>query len=137
MRRQGFLMPVRVSHSSLVKALLCKYADDPAWLIYSLWRGYAEHGKPYSNERIRELRELFGDRIADGTCDGFHTSGHADVATLRKVCEIVNPRIGVIPIHKERNTSYREILHTDAWRVLTEPKTLIEHPKGNVVVLLS
>lgn len=137
MRRQGFLMPVRVSHSSLVKALLCKYADDPAWLIYSLWRGYAEHGKPYSNERIRELRELFGDRIADGTRDGFHTSGHADVATLRKVCEIVNPRIGVIPIHKERNTSYREILHTDAWHIFTESETLIEHPLGNIAVLLS
>lgn len=35
--------------------------------------------------------------IYDGSREGFHTSGHADVNTLEDVCALVNPSIGVIP----------------------------------------
>lgn len=44
--------------------------------------------------------------IYDGSREGFHTSGHADVNTLEDVCDLVNPSIGVIPIHKDENTQY-------------------------------
>lgn len=44
--------------------------------------------------------------IYDGSREGFHTSGHADVNTLEDVCALVNPSIGVIPIHKDENTQY-------------------------------
>lgn len=99
-------MPIRSGHENLLRAMLECYKDEEAWLIYSMWNGYAKKGKEYTNENILNIRDLFGDRIYDGTYDGFHTSGHADIETLEEVCTLVKPTIGVIPIHKEENTQY-------------------------------
>lgn len=50
-----------------------------------MWGGYAKEGKDYTNSDVINIRNLFGDRILDGTMDGVHTSGHADVETLKEV----------------------------------------------------
>ena len=106
LKQEGFLMPIRSGMEYLVKGMIDVYNDENAWLIYSMWNGYAEEGKEYTNEKIISIRSLFEDRIYDGSHDGFHTSGHADVETLQDVCTYVNPTIGVIPIHKDENTMY-------------------------------
>lgn len=106
LKSTGFLMPIRSSMLPTVKSMMSVYNDENPWLIYSMWSGYAEEGKSYTNNDILKIRQLFNNNILDGTKDGFHTSGHADIATLEEVCKIVNPKIGVIPIHKDKNTKY-------------------------------
>lgn len=106
LKSTGFLMPIRSSMLPIVKSMMSVYNDENPWLIYSMWNGYAEEGKSYTNDDILKIRQLFNNNILDGTKDGFHTSGHADIATLEEVCKIVNPKIGVIPIHKDKNTNY-------------------------------
>lgn len=102
----GFLMPVRASQLKKIENMLRVYGDEEPWLLFSMWDGYAQSGKPYTNEQVLAIRRLFGSRILDGTKDGFHTSGHATVETLQEVCDVVSPRIGIIPIHKEANTTF-------------------------------
>lgn len=126
--REGFLMPIRMSSIKLVKAMLALYNDEQPWLIYSMWNGYAELDKPYTNSDVIEIRNLFEKgRISDGTKDGVHTSGHADTGTLSEVCKTVNPRIGVIPIHKEEGTQYESLPDISGYRIFHEGKTEIEN----------
>lgn len=133
LQRQGFLMPVRPSHRALIQAMLHLYDDEPAWLIYSLWQGYAEVGKDYSNEAVISLRSMFGSCVKEGTCDGFHTSGHADIDTLRQVCTTLAPRLGIIPIHKESTTRFPEI---KGCRIFTETCQTISLKEENLTILL-
>ncbi len=106
LKTRGFLMPIRSSSLKTVQETMKVFNDEDSWLIYSMWNGYSVEGKDYTNKDIIKIRELFGQRVFDGTHDGFHTSGHADVETLEEVCTIVNPKIGVIPIHKDADTEY-------------------------------
>ena len=123
LQKEGFLMPIRQSQEWLVKGMMETYNDEPPYLIYSMWNGYAEEGKEYANQNIISIRKLFGKRIYDGVKDGFHTSGHADTETLQEVCKTVNPRIGVIPIHKDAGTSYE----ASGYTVFKEGKTTIDN----------
>ena len=103
---KGFLMPVRMNSLWLIKDMMQVFTDESPWLIYSIWSGYAEKNGKNALENIINIRRLFGDHISDGVKDGFHTSGHADIQTLREVCDVVKPSIGVIPIHKDAETEY-------------------------------
>ena len=106
LRDKGFLMPVRMNSLWLIEDMMQVFTDEAPWLLYSMWNGYAEEGGDNANENVIAIRHLFENRILDGVNDGFHTSGHADIATLREVCEAVNPSIGVIPIHKDVGMKY-------------------------------
>lgn len=91
-------------------------------MIYPMWSGYAESDSESANEEVIRIRNLFPDRRYDGVKDSFHTSGHADVQTLREVCQTVKPRIGVIPIHKEAGHKYEELGLSD-YRVFGDGET--------------
>ena len=97
------------------------YNDEQPWLIYSMWSGYAEENKDYTNQDILNIRKLFGTRIYDGVKHQVHTSGHADIKTLYELCKAVNPSIGVIPIHKDADTKYV----AEGYRVFTEGDTKV------------
>lgn len=125
--RQGFLMPIRATGYRLVKGMLDVYNDDEAWLIYSMWGGYAEASKSYTIGDVIKIRNLFGCRMFDGTKDGVHTSGHADAPTLADVCLKVNPRIGVIPIHKDEGTEYESLPGISKYNILHEGNTTVEN----------
>lgn len=125
--KEGFLMPIRANGLHLVKRMLDVYNDEAQYLIYSIWGGYAEENKDYTNENILAIRNLFEGRIFDGTKDGVHTSGHADVHTLVEVCKAVNPRIGVIPIHKDRHSEYESLPNISKYKIFHEGDTAIEN----------
>ena len=108
--KRGFLIPVRSSQIERIKKLINTYNDAPPYLIYSMWQGYHNGQEEHLNPQIIAMRELFNGRIYDGTRDGFHTSGHADIKTLRDVCIRTNPHTGIIFIHKDFNSSI-EALH--------------------------
>lgn len=38
-----------------------------------------------------------------------HTSGHASADTLAEVCNLVNPKSGIIPIHSENSSNYEKL----------------------------
>lgn len=120
-------MPIRANGLHLVKRMLDVYNDEAQYLIYSMWGGYAEENKDYTNENILAIRNLFEGRIFDGTKDGVHTSGHADVHTLVEVCKAVNPRIGVIPIHKDRHSEYESLPNISKYKIFHEGDTAIEN----------
>lgn len=125
--QEGFLMLIRPSSLLLVESMMDFYNSEDSWLIYSMWGGYAEKNKDYSNENIIKICELFEGRVFDGTKDGVHTSGHADVHTLAEVCKIVNPRIGVIPIHKDQSSEYESLTNASEYKIFHEGDTLIEN----------
>jgi len=110
-RNEGFLMLIRANQHMLnrLKEMLNMFQDEPSWLIYSMWNGYAETDKEYTNEDVIAIRELFEGRVYDGVKDGFHTSGHADTETLENVCTMLNPRMAIIPIHKEQNSDFSSL----------------------------
>ena len=124
--KEGFLMPVRQSSEKLIEGMMKVYDDEQPWLIYSMWNGYAEEGKDYTNQHILNIRKLFGDHIIDGVKDGVHTSGHADIRTLRELCNTVKPSMGVIPIHKDADAKYV----AKDYRVFEEGNTIV----GNITI---
>ena len=124
---EGFLLPIRANSFHLVKKMLDIYNDETPWLIYSMWGGYAEKDKEYTIDSIIKIRKLFKGHMSDGTKDGVHTSGHADMQTLADVCRTVNPRIGVIPIHKDKNTRYESLSGISAYKIFHEGNTTIEN----------
>lgn len=132
LKGQGFIMPIRSGMEDLVRAMMEVYDDEDPWLIYSMWGGYAEEGKPYTNDKIRSLRSLFGERILDGTRDGFHTSGHADANALAAVCSCVSPRLGVIPIHMDADARY-DMAEVQDYRIITASAQLSEKVEVKIV----
>lgn len=105
MKRRGFLMPVRCSAEHLVKSMKTLYTDEKPVLVYSMWNGYWKGNKDQQLKSVLNIRRLF-DRES---IYEIHTSGHADCATLSAVCKTVNPRLAIIPIHKDKNTDFRTL----------------------------
>lgn len=105
MKRRGFLMPIRCSAEYLVKSMNTLYTDEKPVLIYSMWNGYWKGTKEQKLESVLNVRSLFdSDSIYE-----IHTSGHADCSTLSEVCLAVNPRLAIIPIHRDKDTDYRSL----------------------------
>jgi len=102
MKRRGFLMPVRCSMSSLVSKINSVYTDEEPVLIYSMWNGYWKGTEEQQIPSVLEIRSMFKEE----NIFNIHTSGHADVDTLADVCMTVNPRMAIIPIHKDAQTDY-------------------------------
>lgn len=102
MKRRGFLMPLRSSGKSLAQALTELYKDEEPILLYSMWNGYWMGTDEQRIPGIEAIRSVFKPE----NIISIHTSGHADVATLAEVCSTVNPRLAIIPIHKEENTDF-------------------------------
>lgn len=87
-RKRGFCMLVR--SNDYFAQIIQKYPD--AEFLYSMWEGYRS-GKNQNDGIVRF--------IADYNFKSFHTSGHASKDAIESVCEVVSPRIGIIPIHSE------------------------------------
>lgn len=102
----GFTMFVRATpkfHSYLDHLLPILPATETLF-IYSMWNGYITNGSTQNTEYIR-LQE----RFANNKILHLHTSGHATAEVLRKVCNLTNPRLAIIPIHREKSTDFKSI----------------------------
>lgn len=71
---------------------------DGGNLVYSLWEGYLQ--KEYTNKFIDYLKgrkfKVFS----------VHTSGHADIETLKKMVDALKPKC-IIPIHTFKGSEYK------------------------------
>ncbi len=105
---------VMITRPSL-KSLLDKFENifDGDY-IYSLWDGYLEE------ERESKFKDYLTGR-------GFeyhyiHTSGHADLTTLKKMVNAVNPKM-IIPIHTFNSSDYEEHFNYPV-KILQDGETL-------------
>lgn len=88
MQQKGFVMLVRDNYIS--KEVMKKFHDST--FVYSQWEGYL-------NEKFTEYEHM--QKFVPKNHISLHTSGHADYDSIKKVCEIVKPKI-LIPIHGEK-----------------------------------
>lgn len=105
MTENGFTMFVRASekfHTFLNQILPILPAEEKPLLIYSMWEGYINRDDTRNEEYVK-LQKRFTDVIQ------LHTSGHATIDTLRNVCELTNPRLAILPIHKDKETDFSSI----------------------------
>ena len=76
-----------------------KNIDDGNY-IYSMWKGYLDQEK---NKKFTKYLEDRGFNFHH-----IHTSGHADVNTLKELADAINPKF-IIPIHTFSRDQYASI----------------------------
>jgi ribonuclease J len=97
----GFCMIIRSNPA--FKPLLdeyTKYADMK--IYYSMWKGYIDSKNPAFNDSTANFFKPY-------EIEFMHTSGHADIETLKNLFDIVNPKCGIIPIHTEAPEKFNEL----------------------------
>lgn len=110
---KGFIMPLRshqIAHINELQEVFPK-----AELIYSMWKGYIEGKEQQLNKEYLNLIERFG-----GHYHYIHTSGHATLETIQQVCEHTNPRLGIIPIHKDASTDFASLPFAKDYNIITQ-----------------
>ncbi|HUX95068.1 MAG TPA: MBL fold metallo-hydrolase [Bacteroidales bacterium] len=75
---------------------------DGGNLVYSMWEGYLK--KPDT----KKFMEYFGNRKF--TIHNIHTSGHADIDTLKQMVEAIKPK-SIVPIHTFNAGDYSKIFN--------------------------
>ncbi|MBN1617712.1 MBL fold metallo-hydrolase [Candidatus Dojkabacteria bacterium] len=89
-------------------------------LIYSMWKEYINPESKHAIKRYLDFISRFP------IVKQIHTSGHASADCLAKVCNLVNPTLGIIPIHSEHSADYQKLPITEDLKskIITESKTL-------------
>jgi ribonuclease J len=101
LEKHGFCMIIRANHS--FKPLLDEYTNnEEAKIHYSMWKGYIDSKSPAFNYNTSKFFEPY-------KIEFMHTSGHADIKTLKNVFYAVNPKSGIIPIHTEAPEKFNEV----------------------------
>jgi ribonuclease J len=99
----GFCMLIRAKE--YFKLILDEYSkSDQAKIYYSMWKGYLDPS-PSNPPSYKEIYDF----IKPFKYEYKHTSGHADVETLRAVFDIVKPKRGIIPIHTEAPEKFKDL----------------------------
>ena len=76
---------------------------DSGNLIYSMWEGYLQ--KTRTKKFINYLKKR------NFTMHNIHTSGHADIATLKQMVEAIEPKY-IVPIHTFDGDKYKDVFDT-------------------------
>jgi ribonuclease J len=71
---------------------------DDGNLIYSMWEGYMK------KDNTKKFLQYFENR--GFTIYNIHTSGHADIDTLKKMVEAIKPN-SIVPIHTFHGADYK------------------------------
>ena len=101
MFERGFTMIVRNNANFRKWIRFIKQHIDPqdTLCIYSQYLGYLEE-----QPALREFIDSLGCRV-----EYIHTSGHASPDAIEKVCRTLNPRIAIIPIHRDASSDFRTL----------------------------
>lgn len=102
MKDKGFCMMVRATnkYSDYWEALAPIIDMNETVLIYSMW-------KEYINPKSKHAKKEYLDFISKfPQVQKIHSSGHASAECLTEVCNLVNPSLGIIPIHSEKSNEY-------------------------------
>ena len=110
MEHYGFVMLIRHSPKfrGYLKKILAYCNPEETCLVYSQFRGYILPRHPAYNAKLAGFVRQFS-KVGCFVKDDLHTSGHASMQDLARLCEQVNPRI-IIPIHKDKKADFKSIL---------------------------
>jgi len=102
---KGFCMLVRANDkfNDYIEYLLPKLDMEKTVLIYSMWSEYVNLDSKHANKQYIDLLKKFS------CVKHLHTSGHASAECLASVCNLVNPRLGIIPIHSDNSSDYQNL----------------------------
>lgn len=106
----GFCMIVHGSqqYRECISATLAGMSDEQrkqAVLVYSMWPGYIGMDSAARIDDYVRVCLLFPRRHVKT----LHTSGHADPATIAKVCTRLNPSLAIIPIHRDKEADFEAL----------------------------
>lgn len=102
---QGVCMLVRATDkfNDYINYLMPQLKKEETILIFSMW-------KEYINPQSKHVKKNYLDFISKfPTVTQIHTSGHASAECLVEVCNLVNPTLGIIPIHAEFSSLFHEL----------------------------
>ena len=108
---KGVTMLIRNSgkFKDILNLVLPDCNPEETCLVYSMFRGYINPQHNAFNPVLHEFVNQFPN------FEYCHTSGHASKECLEKVCTLINPKVAVIPIHKESsftNLEFPESIQT-------------------------
>ena len=130
MQDKGFCMLVRATEkfNDYISFLETKIEMNEAVLIYSMWKEYINPNSKHANRQYLNFVSKFP------CVKQIHTSGHASADCLVEMCNLVNPKTGIIPIHSEDSDNYRNLTIKEKLksRIITESKEL-----DNVKIIIS
>lgn len=111
-KQNGFTMLVRCTDkfSKWTDMLLSAINQKETVIIFSMW---GEHINSLSRHAKSSYLDFVG-RFENVV--KLHTSGHASMECLTKVCSLTNPRLAIIPIHSENSESYKRLLISEELR---------------------
>lgn len=104
--KRGFTMLVR-NNRSMRKSLdeMMPLLDkEQCCLVYSQFKGYID---PKHTAFMQSAYDFIN--AYDWHFEYLHTSGHASRETLTTVCNLVNPRLAIIPIHREAGSDFSRL----------------------------
>ena len=129
---KGFCMMVRINkykgkYSKFTDLIIDKIPEEDRLLVYSMWSGYLNDGDNQKKEYVE-----FCGRFKN--VERVHTSGHASTDCLVEVCNLTNPRMGIIPIHSENSDAFSNlpISKEHKSKIITDSVSI-----GNVVIQIN
>ena len=112
MKKDGFVMII--NNPTYYHEFVKEFEEVQPILIYSMWGGYLEQNKPYTNDNLIEFVKLFKDN-----CHRLHTSGHAYKEDIEEMINKVSPAKAIIPIHTERKWDFENLKIGDLSKLVT------------------
>lgn len=134
MKECGFTMLIRSSDkfAEWIDDILQFCNKEETSFVYSMYRGYVEKDKGGYNEKT----EAFIQPLVAGSTpcqedskryDYVHTSGHASIHSLKKICELIDPKTAIIPIHHNPDANFHTVgLRKDLDDKIVESNTLVD-----------
>jgi ribonuclease J len=110
------VMIVRPSVQPDLERYLHKYTEG--CFIYSMWEGYIN--RPGKTKDFLDFIAAKGMPIND---KDFHTSGHADLAGLKRMVDAVRPK-NLVPIHTFESEKYPELFQGTNVRRVDDRETV-------------
>ncbi len=123
MKDTGFCMLVRASDkfNAYIDFLLPLLEKEETIVIYSMWKEYINPTSKYAIKNYMDFIDKFPNMNIK------HTSGHASADCLAAVCNLVNPQLGIIPIHSEHSSDYQNLEINDLKNKVITESTEVEN----------
>lgn len=105
-KANGFVMLVRNNYRirKFIDTIYPELDSKKTCLIYSQFTGYIFKEHPAFQQRTFDFVHSH-----DWEVKYLHTSGHASKETLTEVCTKVDPKLAIIPIHREAKSEFRSL----------------------------
>lgn len=121
--KRGFAMLVRNNRNfkKSLDEMMPLLDKKQCCLVYSQFKGYILPEHSAFQQGTYDFTNAY-----DWHFEYLHTSGHASKETLANVCNLLYPRLAIIPIHREKGSDFRELEITEGLkkRVTTMSTTI-------------